>query len=187
MSKMDIDGSLPGGLEANPRTCRCIPVSEVDNAILSRGLALWREAKGAGRHPPRRAVTPRLLKPILRNTSLLKVIEGGADYEYRIVGDACVMAHGQSFQGKRWSETGEMAPGFHRVIKPFYDRVVRDKEPVAMRGWVERHGAATGAVYCEYVFLPLGEEGVDHLLNVAVYLHRDGAERASKVSNSFTV
>lgn len=184
MSKMDIDGSL-SGLEANPRVCRCISLGEVDNTVLLNALALWDGLKNGRRYPSRGAITPRILKPILRNTTLMKVIDGGADYEYRIVGDAFVMAHGHSFQGLLWSQTEKQSPGFHKFIKPIYDRVVREGEPLALRGWIERGGASTGHVFSEYLYLPLGEGSVDHILAVAVYLRRDGLNHATP--SSFTI
>jgi hypothetical protein len=184
MSKMDIDGSL-SGLETNPRVCRCIPLGDVDNTVLLHAWKLWDGLKAGKRFPSRSAITPRILKPILRNTTLIKVIDGGADYEYRIVGDAYVMAHGHSFQGMLWSETNKLSPGFGKFIKPIYDRVVREAEPLALRGWIERGGTSTGHVFSEYLYLPLGEGSVDHILAVAVYLRRDGLDHAT--SSSFTI
>lgn len=184
MSKMDIDGSLPG-LDANPRVCRCIPLGDVDNAVLLNALQLWESLKDGHRYPPRSAITPRILKPILRNTTLIKVIDGGTDYEFRIVGDAYVMAHGHSFQGMRWSEIGTLSPGFQKYIKPIYDRVVREGDPLALRGWIERGGTSTGHVFSEYLYMPLGGAEVDHILAVAVYLRRDGLDHATQ--SSFTI
>jgi hypothetical protein len=168
---------------------RCIPLEEIDNAVLLNALRLWEDLRGGSPYPSRNAVTPRMLKPILRNTMLLKVVDGGADYEYRIVGDAYVMAHGHSYQGMRWSQTAGLAKGFHKVVKPIFDRVVREGEPVAMRGWIDRGGASTGHVYCEYLYLPLGEPGgsVDFILVCAIYLRRGGTESAIAGSSSFTI
>jgi len=118
----------------------------------------------------------------------LRVIEGGRDYEYRVVGDAFVMAHGRSFQGKYWSEVERLSPGFYAYIKPIYDHVVRTGEPLATRGWIERGAGSKGHVYCEYVYLPLGsaETGVDYILIFAVYLRRDGIEHvACAIRGSF--
>jgi len=119
-------------------------------------------------------MTARVLRSILRNVTLLRVIDGGRDYEYRVVGDAYVMAHGISFQGRRWSETEALSPGHYAAIKPVYDSVVRSGEPVATRGWIERGAHTDERVYCEYVYLPLGTEetGVDHIMAVAVYVSR---------------
>jgi hypothetical protein len=189
MSKMDVDGSLAVGLEINPRVCRCIPLPEVDNAILLEGFELWRCLKGEGKFPPRSAVTPRLLKPLLRNTILFRVINGGEDYEYRIVGDAYVVAHGKSYQGKRWSDTGEPSAVFKKFIKPVYDGIVQGGEPVATLGWIERVGNSSGHVYCENIYLPLGDEavGVDHILAFAAFVRHDRLERIGAVPGSFAI
>lgn len=186
MSKMDVDGSFVAGFDADSRRCRYVPLSAIDSPILVKALDLWNGLKAKGLRPARTDVTPRLLKPILRNTSLVKVMDGGADYEYRIVGDAFVQAHGRSFQGLRWSETSELSPGFHKFIKPVYDRVVRDGEPLAMRGWIERGGVRESHIYCEYLYLPLGEPAVDHILIAAVYLRRDGLDHVAAPKSSFT-
>lgn len=170
------------------RACRAVPFAEVDNPILQDGISLWRQLAGESPYPARADVTARVLKPLLRNTTLLKVIDGGRDYEYRVVGDAFVMAHGISFQGKRWSETAALSPGFHHFIKPVYDSVVASGLPVATRGWIERGAGSNGYVYCEYVYLPLGtvQTGIDHILAFAVYLRRDGIDHiASNVTGSF--
>ena len=119
-------------------------------------------------------MTARVLRSVLRNITLLRVIDGGRDYEYRVVGDAYVMAHGMSFQGKCWSETEALSPRHYAAIKPVYDSVVRSGEPVATRGWIERGAQTDEHVYCEYVYLPLGTEetGVDHIMALAVYVSR---------------
>lgn len=158
------------------RVCRVIALDLVDNPLLLEGIALWRSLAGDNPYPARSDITARVLKPLLRNVSLLKVVDGGQDYEHRIVGDAFVMAHGRSCQGMLWSETVKLFAGFRDFIKPIYDGVVRNGEPIATRGWIERGAGSTGHVYCEYVYLPLGsaETGVDHILIFAVYLKRDG-------------
>ena len=152
-----------------------IALDEVDSAVLLQGIAYWRNLAGGRKHPSRSDITPRGLASLLRNTTLLRVIDGGKDYEYRIVGDAYVMAHGLSFQGKRWSQTDKLSPGYHAMIKSTYDRVVRKAEPVAMRGWIERSGRTLELIYSEYVFLPLGidDKTVDHILVFAVYVPRE--------------
>jgi hypothetical protein len=125
---------------------------------------------------------------LMRNVTLLRVVDGGRDYEYRIVGDAYVLAHGVSFQGKCWSDTALLSPGYKAYIKPIYDKIVQDEEPIATRGWIERGAGGSGTVYSEYVFLPLGHAKVDHILIIAVYLRKDGIEHvAGSLAGSFGV
>ncbi|HEY0282017.1 MAG TPA: PAS domain-containing protein [Rhizomicrobium sp.] len=163
-----------------------IAVSEIDSSILLQGAAYWRGLCRERKFPSRSAVAPRGLAGLLRYTTLLRVIDGGEDYEYRIVGDAYVMAHGTSFQGKRWSDTERVAPGYYKTVKSTYDSVVRTGEPVAMRGWIERGGKNSELVYSEYLFLPLGEndQTVDHILVFAVYLPNENAASVRKAGVS---
>lgn len=183
---MPVDPQIDGC--PRKRTSKCIPLSEVDSAILLDGIALWRSLSEGRKFPSRSAITPRVLKPLLRNTTLVRVVNGGEDYEYRIVGDAYVLAHGVSFQNKRWSETAGLLPDYHDYVKPIFDQVVHHAEPVATRGWIGRGAGSNGHVYSEYVFLPLGDSEVDHILVFAVYIRRDGLEHvANSLSGSFAV
>ncbi len=185
---MPSDPEIDGAPGPRKRTSKCIPLAEVDSAILLDGIALWRNLSNGRKFPSRNDITPRSLKTLLRNTTLVRVVDGGADYEFRIVGDAYVLAHGVSFQGKRWSETAHLLTGYQDYVKPIYDRIVREAEPVATRGWINRGAGSTGHVYSEYVFLPLGDTEVDHILVFAVYIRRDGLEHVSNsLSGSFAV
>lgn len=179
--------SLPSNAPRK-RVSRFVPLSEVDSSVLIDGITLWQSLCGDRKYPRRGDITPRGLKSLLRNTTLVRVIEGGKDYEYRIVGDAYVMAHGISFQGRCWSQIDGLTPGYQAFVKPIYDRVVREGEPIATRGWIERGAGSNGHVYCEYVFLPVGDEAVDHILVFAVYIRRDGFDHVSNsVTGSFAV
>jgi hypothetical protein len=171
----EFDKPASGGGATPAKTDGRIALNEIDSPVLQQGIAYWRSLCAGRNFPARGDVTPRGLSSLLRNTTLLRVVDGGADYDYRIVGDAYVMAHGMSFQGKLWSETDKLSPGYHAMIKSIYDRVVRKKEPVALRGWIERSRQQCEPIYSEYVFLPLGTDGatVDHILVFAVYAPRE--------------
>ena len=175
------DISAADAAKAPEKLSSQIALGEIDSSILLQGMAYWRGLCGERKFPARKDVTPRALGSLLRYTTLLGVIDGGKDYDYRIVGDAYVMAHGVSFQGKRWSETDKLSPGYHTMIKSVYDSVAHKAEPIAMRGWIERSGATAEYIYCEYVFLPLGTDGksVDHILVFAVYVPRDRLDKSA--------
>ena len=162
-----------------------IALGEIDSAILLEGLAYWRGLCRERKFPSRHDVMPRGLVGLLRHTTLLRVIEGGQDYEFRVVGDAYVMAHGTSFQGRRWSETEKLSSGYHATIKSTYDRVVRKGEPLATRGWIDRGDRDSELIYSEYLFLPLGEDDttVDHILVFAVYVPRQHSANLLKTKN----
>jgi len=113
------------------------------------------------------------MRDLLRNVVLLRVIDCGRDYEYRIVGDAHVLAHGFSMHGKNLSQMDGHAPGYGAILKQLYDYPVRRGTPLALRGWLSMgEDDRAEFVYSESVFLPLGpdDDTVDHVLNFSVYL-----------------
>lgn len=149
-----------------------IDVDLVESAIVRAGVAYWKRLAGGRRFPDRNDVTPRDIRGLLRNVVLLRVIDSGRDYEYRIVGDAHVTAHGFCMQGKTLSQMDDYAPGYSAILKPLYDNPVRRRTPLALRGWLSMGEDGAEFVYSESVFLPLGpdDETVDHVLNFSVYV-----------------
>ena len=179
--RYDTSAALPVPPEGPVHPCSRVPLASIENSILIQAAAYWKRLSAGRRFPARTDVTPRELANLMRYTALLKVIDGGADYEYRVVGDAYVMAHGVSFQGKRWSDIGLFSPRFHRMVKPTYDSVVETGEPLATRGWISRASGSGEQIYSECIYLPLGkdETTVDHLLIFAVYTPHDTHDRSN--------
>jgi hypothetical protein len=149
-----------------------IPLDQVEAPVLRAGVGYWKRLRGARKYPSRGDVSPRDLVGLLRNTVLIRVLDGGGDYEYRIVGDAHVTAHGFSAQGQTLSQLNDLAPGYGMVLKGLYDYPVRTGLPLALRGWISKGEDESEFVYSESVFLPLGadDETVDHVLNFSVYV-----------------
>ena len=152
-----------------------ISLDSIESPILRQGVDYWRALKGARTYPSRGDIKPRDLTLLLRNVVLLKVIDEGQDYEYRIVGDAHVISHGFSMQGRRVSEVDNFSPGYGAVLKSLYDRAVRKRDVYAFRGWMERGERDMPFMYSESVFMPMGpdESTIDHVLNISVYTPRD--------------
>jgi hypothetical protein len=125
--------------------------------------------------PAREDIVPRDLAGLLRHVVLLRVIDAGADYEFRIVGDAHVISHGFNMQGLKVSDVDAYSPGYGPVLKSLYDRVVRRRDAYAFRGWLERGDQQKKYIYSESVFMPLGPDSVtvDHVLNFSVYIPRE--------------
>ena len=150
-----------------------IGIDFVESEIVRAGVSYWRRLGVGRKYPDRNDILPRDIRGLLRNVVLLRVVDGGRDYEYRVVGDAHVVAHGFCMQGKNLSQMDDHAPGYGAILKPLYDNPVRRGTPLALRGWLSM-GTDERAefVYSESVFLPLGpdDETVDHVLNVSVYL-----------------
>jgi hypothetical protein len=97
-------------------------------------------------------VSPRDIAELLRHTALMRVVDGGADYEYCVVGDEHVVAHGFSIQGRCLSAMDEYAPGYGKVLKSLSDPVVRTRAPFALRGWIARGEEDPDYLHSENVF-----------------------------------
>jgi hypothetical protein len=152
-----------------------IPLDAIDSPILKQGLDYWHALRGTRSYPTRNDMKPRDVAPLLRNIVLTRLIDGGADYEYRIVGDAHVISHGFTMQGLKVSDVDRFSPGYSAVLKSLYDRAVRKRDVYAFRGWMERGEKAKQYIYSESLFMPMGpdEATIDHVLNFAVYTPRD--------------
>ncbi|HUO88767.1 MAG TPA: PAS domain-containing protein [Rhizomicrobium sp.] len=149
-------------------------LDELDNPAVRTGASYWRMLKGARKIPARSELSPRDMRAILKHVLLLRVIDGGADYEYRIVGDVHVQAYGMQFQGSRLSTLEARAKGLGNMLRGLYEHVRVTAEPFAVRGWIGREVKDARFVYFESAFLPLGDDGltVDHIACVSVYVPR---------------
>ena len=173
MSSLPNIATVPKNLPQG--AARLIALDAIESPIVRQGLDYWRMLKGARSYPARTDIHPRALAPLLRNVVLIKVIEDGQDYEYRIVGDAHVISHGFSMQGRRVSEIDTFSPGYSVVLKGLFDRAVRKRDAYAFRGWMESGASEKPLVYSESVFMPMGpdEATIDHVLNFSVYSPRN--------------
>jgi len=149
-----------------------VSLDALENDAVRTGANYWRMLKGPRKLPSRAQISPREMRGILRNVVLLKVIDGGKDYEYRITGDAHVQAYGFHFKDMRISHITAAAPDLGNMMHGLYEHVRTTAEPFAVRGWVGREVADARFVYYESVFLPLGEDGetVDHIVVVSIYV-----------------
>lgn len=143
--------------------------------VLSEAYGYWRAQRRGRKFPARGDITPRGLNKLLRHTALIAVLDHGADYEYRIVGDACVLAHGYTPQGQRWSQLDTSDSVYAQQCKKIYDTVVRYGRPMAAGGFIARKffNPESGAdlLHCLLLCLPLGEDAacVDYLITFAIY------------------
>ena len=173
-SEDSTNAAEPNQIRAWERAFGSIPLDDVESDVVRQGVALWRRLCDGRPFPARVDITARGLGGILRNTVLLRVIDGGADYEYRIVGDAFLQAHHFFPQGRNWSEVQAVAPDYAAAVKPAYDETVATLKPHARCGWTVRSERNPEPVYTEAVYLPLGpdEHTVDHILALAAYVRR---------------
>jgi hypothetical protein len=155
------------------RVGKRIALSEIENETIRYAIDLWNRTCADRIMPSKAELGPRELAGFLRSVTLFKIFGECKDFEYRIVGDAAVVAFGYNFKGLRRGTLNELQPGMGDVMFNVCNRVWRTKEPLAVKGWLQRDG--TAAFFHEAVFLPLGDDHacVDHVLCVGAYDRTD--------------
>jgi hypothetical protein len=153
---------------------RVLSLDELENPKVLTGVNYWRALRAGRRFPARSELAPRDMAGILRNIVLLRVLDGGKDYEFRIAGDAHVQSYGVNFAKLRNSDIERIAPEHGAFMRRAYEYVRTSAEPLAVRGWVGQEVKGALFAYHESVFLPLGEaeDSVDHILVVSIYMPR---------------
>jgi len=170
--------NIPQTFEHQPapeQSTSCVIAPDaVENATGRAAYAYWRMLRGDRKLPARSELSPRDMKGILRNVVLLRVIDGGRDYEYRIVGESFVWAYGVQFRDKRLTQIEAAAPEHGARMRELYEHVRLSAEPLAFRGWVGRDVPDSRFVYYESILLPFADDGesVDHILVVSIYVPR---------------
>jgi len=157
-----------------------ITLDELESPVVKLGAKYWQSLRGTKRFPSRRELRPREFASILRNTLLVRVIDGGADFEFRIVGEEQARTYALPFAGKRLSEFAPSDVAYCYALKGLFGHVAEHGEPVAVRGTMGNASANVQFAYCESLFLPLGESGgaVDHLLGFSAYVPRSVVNNA---------
>ena len=109
--------------------------------------------------------------PFLRHVALIQVLDGGADYRFRLVGDAHVEARGYDFTGETIKEIRAEAPLYADRSFALYEYVRTTGEPYAIRGPMTTNDADWHITFRECAFLPLGPSDnlVDFLFVVGAY------------------
>lgn len=140
----------------------------IDCAPARRGLEIWNQLRGSRRFPARADLTPRRIAEIMPYMSMATVIDGGADFENRFVGDAVVRAHNVSIVHRRFSDVARDMPVLMGGLMPLFRQVVAEGKPLAYRGRTGHD--MTLVVYTDFegLLLPLGERDdiVDHIVYV---------------------
>ncbi len=147
-----------------------MPVDQAVSHFVKLGVAYWRSLCGQRRFPARADMTLRGAAAILPYSVIVKVIDGGDDFEYRFVGEAQRQAFKASFKGLRVSQIEAAVPQLGSVLRAAYERVVVPGTPFIIRGRVDHALTDAQMLFHETAFLPLGasDAAVDHLLIVGV-------------------
>ncbi|MEI9886612.1 MAG: hypothetical protein WDN08_08945 [Rhizomicrobium sp.] len=151
-----------------------LSIDEAINPFVKRAVLYWRAVRGDRRFPARGELTLRGMASILPYCVIISVIDGGADFEYRYVGDAQRQAFKTSFKGLRLSLIEGVVPQLGAVLRSVYEHACALGLPFLVRGAVDHDPADPRMLYHETVFLPLGasDAAVDHILVVGVQIPR---------------
>jgi hypothetical protein len=143
---------------------------DAESSVIREGIAYWHTLRVSRRFPSRAQITLRGLGRLARYAILVRVIDGGKDYEYRFVGNVPVSAVGIDFQGKRMS-----APKVGAVMRANYRQKLFDQVVHTGQAWVFKSRLSDDLglklpIRSETVYLPLGRDdgAVDHLLGFTV-------------------
>jgi hypothetical protein len=145
-------------------------LDRIEDADLRRAAAYWRDLRGPRRFPPREALNPSRIPSLLRHLGLVRVIDGGKDFEYRIVGDSVARAFRVCLHNRLLSEVAAEAPSTAAEIARIYGHAVESGEGFVLRGVTGYQARSTNFRNLEALILPMGanDSTVDHLLTFMV-------------------
>jgi hypothetical protein len=157
--------SLPNTETSDTTSFERITMDQLESPVVRRGVAYWDMLRGERRFPSREEVHPRDIVLLLKNVVLVRVLDGGADFEFRIVGDARTHTYALSFAGKRLSELRGTWPTYSYSLHGLFGHVAQFGEPVALRGRFSAGFPDVNIAYFETAMLPLGAgDSADHLI-----------------------
>jgi hypothetical protein len=161
-----------GGARSGAGDAPFLGIDAAINPFVKTGVAYWRSLCGQRRFPARGDLTLRGTAAILPYSVIVRVIDGGADFEYRYVGDSQRQAFKTSFKGLRVSQIEAAVPQLGSLLRAAYEHARSSGEPFLIRGRVDHEPADSKLLYHESAFLPLGvsDAAVDHLLVVGVQI-----------------
>jgi hypothetical protein len=156
------DGSSP---QIGVATFAVIDFEALRFREVREGYAYWDRLRGDRAFPAREQLQPRAIAPLLTNLILLRVIDGGRDFEYRIVGDEVSRAYRTQLNLRRLSEVGKDIPTAATYWGDVYRDICQNRKPWAVRysPGIDGEGRFSEA---EAVLLPLGprDDEVDYIL-----------------------
>ena len=153
------------------RAIEQIAVADLESEELGKIVALWDKWRGGRPMPERRDIAMKDLGRHLSKISLIRVIDDGLDYEFRVIGDAHVEVYDSTFQGKRMSDVSTVSRKIGKMLRTPFDMVHTTRQAIAFRGLIGREFTHAHFSWFEACYLPLGapQAGVDHILNAAFY------------------
>ncbi|MDR3525690.1 MAG: PAS domain-containing protein [Rhizomicrobium sp.] len=151
-----------------------VPVTELEQRAVKLGFAYWQRLQGTRKFPARGQIRPNEIVAALSHSSLIKVWDGGSDFEVRIAGDAMNCAYRAPLNGRLISDIASDLPLMASRWRRIFGEILATGLPVAVRTRAGHDLPETNFSDSEAVFLPLGENDntVDHLLLFAQHERR---------------
>jgi hypothetical protein len=151
-----------------------LSLDDLENTLLRKAVAYWRSLCRDRRFPAWDDVDPRDLVPLRHHLIVLKVIDGGADFEYRVVGEMQRRAYVHPYVGRRISQPANRSP-YNAWFFAGYQYIQKSGTPFALRGWAGKDFTDSTFAYFETLALPLGPNDgqVDHIMVFSAYAPRD--------------
>jgi len=165
---------MPNGAIHGPFTDIEI-IDRPDLRLIDELVVYW-DRKRAGRIGPRRAdIDPSDITHLLPNVFMVDVINGGADFRYRLVGTRIIEGLGRDNTGKKLSELYADQPTALAKLRARFMLTVDRKVPIFSRGrvfWLPdaQYRRFTGGS------MPLSEDGT----NVSIIFGEMFVERGGK-------
>src|SRR5436190_717479 len=106
-----------------------IDPENLSSEVAREGYRYWLARRGTRDFPARSEIHPADIKAVLPHIILAKVLDGGADFQFRVVGEAVAEAHGLNPINWRVSELDRHAAGFSSAVMPAYRRVFETGRP----------------------------------------------------------
>jgi hypothetical protein len=162
---MNAHSRMPG-LPAKSTSFEVSDIDRIRSAIVRKGVDYWLALRGARAFPTREDIRPRDIAPILTNMVIAKVVDGGLDFELRIVGDEVSRAHCTPLINRRLSEIQAELPRTVDHWIATYRRVMETRMPSVIFVDVGYEAPEVNYTYAEIACLPLGpsDDVVDHLV-----------------------
>ncbi len=147
-------------------------IDQAKSPFVKIGTKYWRSLCGRRRFPSRDDLTLRGMAAILPYSVIIGVIDGGADYEFRYVGDAQRQAYKTYFKGMRLTQIEIAAPELGEALRTAYELLRSTATPLLLRGKADYDVIDPHLRFHETALLPLGagDTAVDHLLVVGVHV-----------------
>ena len=152
-----------------------VALSDLKNPLVRGAVVLWHSLCNDRRFPAHADLDPRMLASFQDYMILLKVIEGGEDFEYRFVGKNQAQAYKYPVEGYLITQTLERSSKYGPMIFAGYRYIQQSGIPFAMRGWVGEDYVTANFSYFETVALPLGpsDDYVDYIVVFSAFAPRD--------------